>query len=151
MSGYNIGGTNASGQVSCCGHSHVNFFSHPSKIPDIGNFGLIDQDTPSDVYTKVRCGKSFFSYPTTNLRVNSIFGEQTSWQDGETEMELVFSDEFNTDGRSFYSGDDPYWEAVDMHYWSTNDLEWYLVLLRHVLVRIGIKILIEFSGTTRQL
>lgn len=66
-------------------------------------------------------------------------------------MELVFSDEFNTDGRSFYSGDDPYWEAVDMHYWSTNDLEWYLVLLRHVLVRIGIKILIEFSGTTRQL
>ncbi|PAV20766.1 glycoside hydrolase family 16 [Pyrrhoderma noxium] len=84
LSGYNIGGTNASGQ-----------------IPDIGNFGLIDQDTPSDVYTK------------------------TSWQDGETEMELVFSDEFNTDGRSFYSGDDPYWEAVDMHYWSTNDLEWY--------------------------
>jgi hypothetical protein len=30
---------------------------------------------------------------------------------------LVFSDEFNTDGRSFYPGDDPYWEAVDLHYW----------------------------------
>jgi len=26
-------------------------------------------------------------------------------------MELVFSDEFNTDGRSFFPGDDPYWEA----------------------------------------
>jgi hypothetical protein len=31
--------------------------------------------------------------------------------------DLVFSDEFNTDGRSFYPGDDPYWEAVDLHYW----------------------------------
>ena len=57
-------------------------------------------------------------------------------------MLLVFSDEFNTDGRSFYPGDDPYWEAGDMHYWvclemqrlmdfidlydqATNNLEWY--------------------------
>jgi beta-glucanase (GH16 family) len=22
-------------------------------------------------------------------------------------------------------GDDPYWEAVDLHYWQTNNLEWY--------------------------
>lgn len=61
-------------------------------------------------------------------------------------MQLVFSDEFNTDGRSFYPGDDPYWEAVDLHYWvsqsrtkflrlevqppsfidqATGNLEWY--------------------------
>lgn len=33
--------------------------------------------------------------------------------DGE-EYELVFSDEFNVDGRSFYPGDDPFWEAVDL-------------------------------------
>ncbi|KAG8978219.1 hypothetical protein FRB93_011334 [Tulasnella sp. JGI-2019a] len=38
---------------------------------------------------------------------------------------LVFSDEFNVDGRSFYPGDDPYWEAADLHYWATNNLEWY--------------------------
>ncbi|TFY82379.1 hypothetical protein EWM64_g1637 [Hericium alpestre] len=38
---------------------------------------------------------------------------------------LVFSDEFNTDGRTFYPGDDPYWEAVDLWYWATNDQEWY--------------------------
>jgi beta-glucanase (GH16 family) len=44
--------------------------------------------------------------------------------DGE-KYTLVFSDEFNTDGRSFYPGDDPYWEAVDLWYWATNDLEWY--------------------------
>lgn len=52
------------------------------------------------------------------------FRSQVSWQDG-SEMELVFSDEFETEGRSFYPGDDPYWEAVDLHNWATNDLEWY--------------------------
>ncbi|KAH8113341.1 beta-glucan synthesis-associated [Phellopilus nigrolimitatus] len=83
LGGFNIGGTNASGQ-----------------IPSIGNFGLIDQDTPQDAYTK------------------------SGWRDG-SEMELVFSDEFNAEGRSFYPGDDPYWEAADMYYWSTKDLEWY--------------------------
>jgi len=40
-------------------------------------------------------------------------------------MRLIFSDEFNTDGRTFYPGDDPYWEAADLNYWATNNLEWY--------------------------
>jgi beta-glucan synthesis-associated protein KRE6 len=62
------------------------------QIPNIGNFGLIDQDTPAEMY---------------NI---------PSYKDGR-EMVLVFSDEFNTDGRTFYPGDDPYWEAVDLHYW----------------------------------
>ncbi|ORY56798.1 family 16 glycoside hydrolase [Leucosporidium creatinivorum] len=44
--------------------------------------------------------------------------------DGET-YNLVFSDEFNTDGRTFWPGDDPFWEAVDLHYWGTTDYEWY--------------------------
>lgn len=81
--GYNIGGINATGQ-----------------IPNIGNFGLIDQDTPQSAYTL------------------------PSWKDG-SEMVLVFSDEFEQDGRTFYPGDDPYWEAVDLHYWATDDMEWY--------------------------
>jgi beta-glucanase (GH16 family) len=38
--------------------------------------------------------------------------------DGNT-WNLVFSDEFNKDGRSFYNGDDPFFEAVDFHYWPT--------------------------------
>ncbi|PAV22081.1 beta-glucan synthesis-associated [Pyrrhoderma noxium] len=84
LGGFNIGGTNASGQIAA-----------------IGNFGLIDSDTPKDVYTK------------------------TSYIDGSTQLELVFSDEFEQDGRSFYPGDDPYWEAVDLHYWGTNNMEWY--------------------------
>jgi beta-glucanase (GH16 family) len=60
-------------------------------------------------------------------------------------MQLVFSDEFNVEGRTFYPGDDPYWEAADLHYWQvcrhhsnrhesrrrflwllqTNNMEWY--------------------------
>lgn len=57
-----------------------------------GNFGLIDRDTPADAYTKA------------------------SYQDG-SELQLVFSDEFDVDGRTFYPGDDPYWEAEDLWYW----------------------------------
>ncbi|EIM92127.1 beta-glucan synthesis-associated [Stereum hirsutum FP-91666 SS1] len=83
--GFNIGGTNASGQI-------------PSMN---GNWGLIDLETPD--YAKTR--KSFM--------------------DDTQELVLVWSDEFNVDGRTFYPGDDPYWEAVDLHYWQTNNLEWY--------------------------
>lgn len=37
---------------------------------------------------------------------------------------LVFSDEFNCEGRTFYPGDDQFWEAVDMHYAATDNMEW---------------------------
>ncbi|PVG03239.1 concanavalin A-like lectin/glucanase [Serendipita vermifera] len=63
-------------------------------------FALIDADTPQDAYT------------------------YTSMEDG-SQWQLVFSDEFNKEGRSFYPGDDPFWEAHDLHYWGTNNLEWY--------------------------
>ncbi|GJE84331.1 glycoside hydrolase family 16 protein [Phanerochaete sordida] len=66
-----------------------------------GRFSPIDPDTPQDAYTR------------------------PSLADPSTNYELVFSDEFNKDGRTFYPGDDPYWEAVDLHYWATNNLEWY--------------------------
>ncbi|EDR03474.1 glycoside hydrolase family 16 protein [Laccaria bicolor S238N-H82] len=60
---------------------------------------MIDADTPSSALTR------------------------TGW-DGK-KYDLVFSDEFNVDGRTFYPGEDPYWEAVDLYYWPTNDVEWY--------------------------
>ncbi|KAI0316214.1 beta-glucan synthesis-associated [Amylostereum chailletii] len=72
------------------------------QIPSFPNSpGLIDIATPRDAYTKA------------------------SWQNPGDEWDLVFSDEFETPGRTFYPGDDPYWEAVDLHYWQTGDLEWY--------------------------
>ncbi|KAJ7084395.1 beta-glucan synthesis-associated [Mycena belliarum] len=72
------------------------------QVPGIpGNWGLIDADTPINAYSR-----------------------PSGWVEKE-EMQLVFSDEFSTDGRTFYPGDDPYWEAVDLHYWATNNMEWY--------------------------
>lgn len=62
---------------------------------------LVDPDTPNNVRTR-----------------------QTLDGTGRT-MNLVFSDEFNRDGRSFYPGDDPFWTAVDLHYWPTKNYEWY--------------------------
>ncbi|KAG5646529.1 hypothetical protein DXG03_003296 [Asterophora parasitica] len=70
------------------------------QIPDLpGLPRLIDPTTPASVLTRIG-------------------------SDGK-KYNLVFSDEFNTDGRSFFPGDDPFWEAVDLHYWPTGDLEWY--------------------------
>ena len=64
------------------------------QVPTMpGNWGLVDLETPKSAYTK------------------------TSYADG-SEWQLIFSDEFNTDGRTFYPGDDPYWEAVNLHYWA---------------------------------
>lgn len=61
--------------------------------------GLVDPDTPDSAKTKTA-------------------------PDG-TKLKLVFSDEFNKDGRTFYDGDDPYFQAVDLWYGVTQDLEWY--------------------------
>ncbi|KAF8636013.1 hypothetical protein AX15_000173 [Amanita polypyramis BW_CC] len=70
------------------------------QVPDLpGLPRLVDNDTPRSAYTR-------------------------TGTDGQ-QYELVFSDEFNEPGRTFYPGDDPYWEAVDLHYWPTGDLEWY--------------------------
>ncbi|KAG9090754.1 hypothetical protein FRC07_012024 [Ceratobasidium sp. 392] len=66
----------------------------------LGHRGVIDPATPPSAFTR------------------------KSLVDGKN-YDLVFSDEFNVEGRSFYPGDDPYWEAVDLHYWSTGNLEWY--------------------------
>ncbi|KAJ7445868.1 beta-glucan synthesis-associated [Mycena latifolia] len=77
---------------------HVNF---TGQVPVIGNWGLIDLDTPKELY---------------NIR---------GYHDPSQTLQLIFSDEFEMDGRSFYPGDDPYWEAVDLHYWATDNLEWY--------------------------
>ncbi|KAG9038848.1 hypothetical protein FRB95_014397 [Tulasnella sp. JGI-2019a] len=87
--------------ITTIGALNLGGINKSGQVPSMtGNFALIDKDTPESEYTI------------------------TSFQDG-SELTLVFSDEFNTDGRSFYPGDDPYWEAVDLYYWPTLDLEWY--------------------------
>jgi len=78
----------------------LNYRGAGPTVPFIkGGRGLLDIDTPLSAYQKT-----------------GVNGE---------DLRLVFSDEFNADGRSFFPGDDPYWEAVDLHYAATGDLEWY--------------------------
>ena len=106
--------------LSDLGGFNVGGINGSGQVPKMpGNWGLVDLETPQSAYT------------------------MPSNVDG-SEMQLIFSDEFNTDGRTFYPGDDPYWEAVDLHYWAvstclkfvfpslrlmvdtqTNNMEWY--------------------------
>jgi hypothetical protein len=65
----------------------INATGQVPKMPDFAS--LIDKDTPENVMARTGF-------------------------DGK-DYQLVFSDEFNTDGRTFYPGDDPFWEAVDIH------------------------------------
>ncbi|PWZ01719.1 concanavalin A-like lectin/glucanase [Testicularia cyperi] len=70
------------------------------QVPALSIATLIDTDTPKSAQT---------------------------WTSGtdSSSYHLVFSDEFEVDGRTFWPGDDPYWEAVDLWYVGTGDYEWY--------------------------
>ncbi|KAF9078818.1 beta-glucan synthesis-associated [Rhodocollybia butyracea] len=101
FAGYPVASHLLSHTLSTNGGFNLGGTNETGQIPSMtGNWGIIDLDTPKEAYT----------YP--------------AFLDG-SEMELVFSDEFNDDGRSFYPGDDPYWEVIDLHYWQTGNLEWY--------------------------
>lgn len=64
------------------------------QYPSItGMPSLIDPDTPESLYTRTGF-------------------------DGN-EWTLIFSDEFEKDGRTFFEGDDPFWTGVDFNYWPT--------------------------------
>jgi hypothetical protein len=92
FAGYPIIHYATKGALSTNGGFNIGGANASGQIPSLpGMPTLIDPETP-DVF-KTRVGN-----------------------DGKKYL-LVFSDEFETDGRSFYPGDDPYWEAVDMNYW----------------------------------
>ena len=76
--------------------------STPTSHPILGAIrtSLIDPDTPDHVLTR-----------------DSALGRG--------KLRLVFSDEFNTDGRTFYKNDDQFWQAADSNYAATGDLQWY--------------------------
>ena len=63
------------------------------QYPEVRIPSLIDPDTPRSAYSR-------------------------QGYDGET-WDLAYSDEFNQEGRTFFPGDDPVWEGMDMHYWGT--------------------------------
>ncbi|SNX83743.1 related to KRE6 - glucan synthase subunit [Melanopsichium pennsylvanicum] len=70
------------------------------QVPALPIATLVDADTPESA-----------------LKWTSSY-DQSSYH-------IVFSDEFEVEGRTFWPGDDPYWEAVDLWYSGTGDYEWY--------------------------
>ncbi|KAJ5253865.1 hypothetical protein N7524_011045 [Penicillium chrysogenum] len=74
--------------------------------------GLIDPDTPKEALTK-----------------KSANGK---------EMKLVFSDEFNMPGRTFFEDDDPFFQAVDIWYGVTQDKEKALSSFGLITLRITV-------------
>lgn len=74
-------------QPSNNGAYNVGGINATGQVPLIPNFAtLVDVDTPN---------------------------EATTWKNHDgTEYVLTFSDEFNKEGRTFYPGDDPFWQAV---------------------------------------
>ncbi|PKI82451.1 hypothetical protein MVES_003653 [Malassezia vespertilionis] len=72
----------------------------PLGTQNLRKFSLLDRDTPQEALTR-----------------KNLYTGQT--------MKLVFSDEFNVPGRSFNENDDPFWLAEDLHYWQTENYEWY--------------------------
>ncbi|WFD22890.1 hypothetical protein MEQU1_001567 [Malassezia equina] len=75
-------------------------YIHNAKSPPIPMPPLIDPATPKEAYSR-----------------------QSQYD--QSEWDLVFSDEFNKEGRTFWPGEDPYWEAGDFYYLATQDYEWY--------------------------
>ncbi|EIW78296.1 glycoside hydrolase family 16 protein [Coniophora puteana RWD-64-598 SS2] len=101
FAGYPIASALTSHPRSNNGGSNIGGINASGQVPKMfGDFALIDADTPSSAYTY------------------KSFNDGSEWQ-------LVFSDEFEQDGRTFWPGDDPFWEATNLHNWQTGDLEWY--------------------------
>ncbi|OSX67481.1 glycoside hydrolase family 16 protein [Postia placenta MAD-698-R-SB12] len=87
-------------KASTAGGFNLGGINASGQIPSMaGNYAMVDKHTPDSALKKA------------------------DWMSGK-EWTLIFSDEFDVDGRTFWPGDDPYWEAVNLHYWETNNLEW---------------------------
>lgn len=87
FAGYPIISHYTDNRLSTNGAYNIGGINSTGQVPLITNFpSLIDSDTPDDAMTRT-----------------GFDGNQ--W-------ELVFSDEFNKDGRTFFDGDDPFWTAV---------------------------------------
>ncbi|CCE61650.1 hypothetical protein TPHA_0A05760 [Tetrapisispora phaffii CBS 4417] len=95
-------------------------------LPAITFTGVIDK--PTEVLVT---GLTSYTYPTlAGIRTDLVDPDTPSSAKTRTSRKgeswpLVFSDEFNAVGRTFYDGDDQFWTAPDIHYDATKDLEWY--------------------------
>ena len=95
----------------------ISFYTRP-RLPTTGGFNLGGINGSGQVPVLPA------SFSVIDPKTPETAKTKVGLHDGKN-YKLVFSDEFETDGRTFYPGDDPFWEAVDLNYWPTGDLEWY--------------------------
>lgn len=100
-------------------------------LPALTYTGAVDRPAPVVLNDTVLEFLTFYEYPQLSAIRTSLVDPDTpsdaqsiKAKDGST-WQLVFSDEFNAEGRTFYEGDDQFWTAPDLHYDATKDLEWY--------------------------
>jgi len=86
---------------------HNNDTDEWNSVQDKAKSPWIDPDTPLDQRQIV----SFPELPFSN--------------DVRRTFDLVFSDEFNVDGRTFHDGQDPKWTALHSDDLTNNPLHWY--------------------------
>ncbi|KAF9693139.1 hypothetical protein EKO04_008888 [Ascochyta lentis] len=89
--------------------------SQMSKYPQAEPWAIVN-DRKYPLLQNIRTGLIDPDTPKSAMEKKGEFGD---------EYELVFSDEFNDNNRTFYEGDDPYFFAPDIWYGATQDLEWY--------------------------
>jgi beta-glucanase (GH16 family) len=93
---------------SCHGkEKETSQWSRKDGTDEKANSPWIDPDTPDDVRT-------IFSYPVLNIS-----------EDTKRGFDLVFSDEFEVDGRTMNDGRDPRWTALHSDDLTNNPLHWY--------------------------
>ena len=103
--------------------TRIMFYPHVAPEPKNPIYTPIDKhswayvnDVKYPLLQNIRQGLIDPSTPKSAMIRKSVDGD---------DLELVFSDEFNAQNRTFYPGDDPYWYAPDFWYGATQDLEWY--------------------------
>lgn len=96
-------------------------------LPALTYSGALDHEKVENVIEIL----TYYEYPTLSAIRKSLIDPDTpesaytrDSKDGDS-WKLVFSDEFNAEGRTFYPGDDQFWTGPNIHYDATKDLEWY--------------------------
>lgn len=101
------------------------FLSPPSPVTLLPGFNFGGRNATGQV-------PSLPNLPSLIDKVTPEVALSRTGSDGRT-WNLVFSDEFETDGRTFWPGDDPFWEAQDLNYWYVVPLAPPKLILMHEL------------------
>lgn len=116
-----MGGINSTGQVRSLGLFARTFLTRVRRRSPISQATAVSLMV-TRLTTSSRALASMVPYVARARKGRAMLRPHTI-----QEYQLVFSDEFNLDGRTFYPGDDPYFEAVDLEYHATSSSPSFLL------------------------